>query len=347
MKYKIYNTKSIENDNLLKQLEKEAEKKAQSLDKYFKRYDKQDLILEIYVKQTGSYLYRISLNINLRSGTINIIEKDKDILKAFNRAFKKLKDTVKEKIKLERKEHLYKRKNRKIQNYATFVEDLKDYSAEQNFELFKELLDKNLRRIKYYLKNNLKIATLQNINKANWKVNDLIEEYMLLIYENIDKAPADKDKFYLWLFKMADKLLYEKFDETQVDFISIEEMIAGEYADMEETFTADAEGELRTIDEFEEEDISYSVNIYHPEDIFAGDDEMIEYAGENFSEMEFNEKVNLLLAKKRLLERSIYHLYYIEGFDFEQIAWIKDISPKEVAEIIDNITGEIRKELKK
>ncbi len=346
MKYKIYNTKNIENENLLQQLENEVEKKAQSLDKYFKRYGKQDLMLEIYVKQTASYLYRISLNINLKSETINTVEKDKDLLKAFNRAFKKLKDTVKEKMKLERKEHLYKRKNRKIQNYAAFVEDLKDYGAEQNFELFKELLDKNLRRIKYYLKNNLKIATLQNINQANWKINDLIEEYMLLIYENIHRAPADKDKFYLWLFKMADKLLYEKFDETQIDFLSIEEMIAGEYANMEETFTADAEGELRTIDEFEEEDISYSVNIYHPEDILSGDDETAEYALENLSEMEFNEKVNLLLARKRLLERSVYHLYHIEGFDFEQIAWIKDITPKEVAEIIDGITGELRKELK-
>ncbi len=146
---------------------------------------------------------------------------------------------------------------------------------------------------------------------------------------------------------MADKLLEEKFDETKIDFISIENMIAGEYTLMEETFSADAEGELRTIDEFMEEDISYNVNFYHPEDIFEGDTEFIELSNEQFSEQEFNEQVNLHLASKQLLERSIYHLYYIEGFDFEQIAWFKDILPKEVAEIIEKITGEIKIMLKK
>ena len=347
MKYKIYNLKSLQNEALEEKFTKEVEQRIETLKKYFKRYDKKDLILEVFIKPTSSYLYRVSINLNLKSETVNITEKDKDPLKAFVAAYKKLKTTVKEKIRLERKEHLYKRKNRKIKNVSNFVEDLKEYSASKEFELFKEILDKNLRRIKYYLKNNLKVANLLKSNRGNWKLEQLIEEYILLIYENIDKAPVEKDKFYMWLFKMADKLLEEKFDETSIDFISIEDMIAGEYALMEETFSADAEGELRTIDEFMEEDISYNVNFYHPEDIFEGDTEFIELSNEKFSEQEFNEQVNLHLASKPLLERSIYHLYYIEGFDFEQIAWIKDISPKEVAEIIENITGEIKAKLKK
>jgi ribosome-associated translation inhibitor RaiA/DNA-directed RNA polymerase specialized sigma24 family protein len=346
MKYKIYNLKSLGNESLEKSFISEVEKRIESLKNYFKRYDKKDLVVEIFIKPTSSYLYRISVNINLKSEIVNITEKDKDPIKAFITAYKKLKNTVKEKIKLERKEHLYKRKNRKIKNAANFVEDLKEYSAAKEFDLFKEILDKNLRRIKFYLKHNLKIANLNNTNKGNWKIAQLLDEYILLIYENIDKAPAEKDKFYLWLFKMADKLLQEKFDETLVDFVSIEDLIANEYEQMEETFSADAEGELRTLDEFREEDISYNVNFYHPEDIFEGDIDFIELSNDNFSEREFNENVNLHLASKPLLERSVYYLYFIEGFDVEQIAWIKEITAEEVAKIIEETTGEIKAKLK-
>ncbi len=195
MKYKIYNLKSLQSEALEEKFTKEVEQRIETLKKYFKRYDKKDLILEVFIKPTSSYLYRVSINLNLKSETVNIAEKDKDPLKAFIAAYKKLKTIVKEKIRLERKEHLYKRKNRKIKNVSNFIEDLKEYSAEKEFELFKEILDKNLRRIKYYLKNNLKVANLLKSNRGNWKLEQLIEEYILLIYENIDKAPVKKINF--------------------------------------------------------------------------------------------------------------------------------------------------------
>jgi len=147
MDYKIYNKDIIESTAEREQLEKKVALYAKNLARYFKRYE-YPVVLECYIKKDNKR-WKITLKIPLRERTIVAEEKDFKLMQALKSAYTTLKREVKKAKELERKDYLYKRKNRVRKKLYELVNELFLVRADE--KEFKKKLHDSLQEVNEYI----------------------------------------------------------------------------------------------------------------------------------------------------------------------------------------------------
>ncbi len=106
----IKNIKEVE-ESYRNEIKNICEEKIEFYQNLFKKYDK-NLTVELIFNKSSS-TYSVSVSIDLKSKKILLAEEDKNVIKAIQKLCKEFKKAVKRQYELEKKEYLYKRKNRK------------------------------------------------------------------------------------------------------------------------------------------------------------------------------------------------------------------------------------------
>ena len=171
----------IENLNLLPEQTQEPfreyiEKKKSGIERFFKRY-KKPITLEIHISELKNNHYSISFLIQMKESPVYVRETGSQPIDLATQLFQKIKRTVARQLKKERKEYLYKRKNRHISSISDYTEELEEIRSTKDQESFNQLLKRILPNIKDYVNRRVKMAELQRlIERREYKEDDLVDE---------------------------------------------------------------------------------------------------------------------------------------------------------------------------
>jgi DNA-directed RNA polymerase specialized sigma24 family protein len=147
----------------------------------------------------------------------------------------------------------------------------------------------------------------------------------------------------------VDAFLAEKFMELEFEkqhFQRLENIVDAEYASMEEAFTADAEEEIIPIEESDE----YYTRVgerFLAHDLFIGDDEqtILDDITLKLDSDKIHRLIEMELAKLPLAKRTILDLYLIHQMTVDEIASIRQLSPARVENLIQEVSGDLKKKL--
>ena len=302
MDYKIYNKEVIESVAEQKQLEKKISLYANNLTRYFKRYD-YPVELECYVKKDNKR-WKITLKIPLRERTVVAEAKDFKLLQALKSAYVTLKREIKKAKELERKDYLYKRKNRVRKKLSDLVYELAAVRSDE--KEFKKKLDASLHEINEYTFRRIEQelqGTLQEKDK-----HKLSREFYDRIYNNFPAEQLSPKDFNVWIYKQAEDFVNAKLNDKNLS-------VAKDAAETDEFLKYE-------IDRF------VSVDNQSDETINKEDKELAEV---------MSEALRGLSTK----ERAVLELSMNENLETEEVSKILGISEEKVKAVIDKVSGRI------
>ena len=227
---------------------------------------------------------------------------------------------------------------------------LQQLKKEKNRIAFDSLMEKVLPTVKQYINRQLK-ASIKNktLPEGKYKVEDFTDELYIEAYENIQDF-TEKKQLRLWLFSHADIILEDTIIEEEFDslfFKNIDDFSKEEWDAMEEQFTKDGDGDLIMLEELD--DLSYSKQDYTLADVFIEDNEenLIENLNAEMTKKEIQQQVESILFLLPFHIRTIFELSVNLEFDSEEVADIKNMTARDVEEILAKAKNIIRSSLLK
>lgn len=349
LRHVIRNHRKLLSDSAAQSFETLIEKRVQRLKRLLQNYHK-PVTLEFHLSYDGR-LYHLAASLNLRSKHIYVRESAHKPAEMIPALFKRLRQNIIEVLRRERKDHVYKRKERHLTGVAEYVHELDSYFEQKQQELFTNLIKTNVQNIRNYIRRRVQFAEYTGaVEKGSVSVEDLIQELCERLYLRYAAHPLDPEQFMRWIYTEADAMLAERLQEEEFErqlILPLEEIIAQREIDTD-SFSIDAEGELVPFDEFD--DPSYTHNTYQTTDIFE-DIAVAESIEDQLDERPKSESIHSLVSKElaRLPEykRSIFDLHVLEDLAIEDIAVIKNTSPKVVQQTIDEVRDKIQKAIRK
>ncbi|KGL64279.1 RNA polymerase sigma factor [Polaribacter sp. Hel1_85] len=219
---------------------------------------------------------------------------------------------------------------------------------EKNQYSFNQLVLKILPELRKYVNQRLNIAIKKGrFSKEKYKADDIIDELFITIYDNIEEV-EDESKFYVWLFKKANKLLDDVIVEEEFNelfFKNIDDFSKPEWDEMQEEFSTDGDGDLVMIEELD--DLSYNHNDYSLNQVFVEDNEksLSEKLDKDLSEDKVNEHIELVLHNMPSSMRTAFYLYTNQKLKIEEIAEIQKRTIHEVEKLLDDAKKVIQRSL--
>ncbi|WP_428741021.1 sigma-70 family RNA polymerase sigma factor [Tenacibaculum sp.] len=229
---------------------------------------------------------------------------------------------------------------------AQIFPDLLKSKEKGDKEIFNKLILKILPGIRKYVKQRLVAAIKKgHFHKNKYKPDDFVDQLFIEVYEHIEEVKKAKD-FYLWLFQKTDQLLENIIEEEEFDdlfFRNIDDYSKPEWDEMEEKFSADAEGDLLMMDELD--DSSFHKNDYTLNHVFVEDEEQgyIDKLDEELSEAKTQKHMQMILHKLPLHMQSVFELYSKYSFNVDEISVIKGITIQEANQLIEDARNKLRK----
>ncbi|CAM1359907.1 conserved hypothetical protein [Tenacibaculum sediminilitoris] len=229
---------------------------------------------------------------------------------------------------------------------AQIFPDLLKSKEKKDKETFNKLILKVLPSIRKYVKQRLVAAIKKgHFSKNKYKPDDFVDQLFIEVYEHIEEVKKAED-FYLWLFRKTNQLLENIIEEEEFDelfFKNIDDYSKLEWDEMEEKFSADAEGDLLMMDELD--DSSFHKNDYTLNHVFVEDDEQnyIDKLDKELSDAKTQKHMQMILHKFPLHMQSVFELYSKYNFNVDEISIIKGITQKEVNRLIEETRNELRK----
>jgi RNA polymerase sigma factor (sigma-70 family) len=219
-------------------------------------------------------------------------------------------------------------------------DDLRRTVAEKKKVEFFQQSTPLLDSLKSYIKRRLRVAYLeQQIQTPVYTTGDILDQVLLRAYTNYEHKPSNLT-LEQWFYRIANEVL-ENYLHRQASRDarrrSLEDLTQAELRTLEESITADAEGEVmlpEDLDDSElpEQDFTPPVSNETPE-----------------QELEKKERVlQILSALSRVPERDriVFELFAIEGFSKEEVARIMEISPEEVERTVRTVRTGVLQELR-
>ena len=201
---------------------------------------------------------------------------------------------------------------------------------EFNKTIFKLLPDVNgyiARRLSAAVRN----GTLPS---GKYRVEDFTDELYVMAFDKISEV--EDEKYLLpWLFEKADALLERTVTaekQSEIFFDNIDNYTIEEWKQMQADFSAEGDGDLMLLEEFENP--SYPNYKYILSDTFIGEDpesEWLEGLSEELSANDIHQHIDMVLHKLPAPMRSVYDLAVNQRFKPYEIAKIKRISVYQVA----------------
>lgn len=337
MRYIIHNKNLIGDLEQQNSFEKKISTKINLLKRVLSNYRK-NLLLEVYVSKVNSHSYKVSLSLKLKSKLLFLEEKGSNILTLANNLLEKLRNVTKQQIVKEKKEHLYKRKQRKTESFSEYAHHLDSYYAEKENEQFKHLIKKLLPSLHSYILRYLQ--THGHDIKLRFSVQEIVDEVYIHLFERFNERPITSDDLSSWIYNITREYLEKHLMENSIEKeqLDISKLAEAELKTMEEKITTDAEGEIILLEELD--DISYNYDHYGPE-------VLSENAFVDYPEMDpISEDIQNALDCCNETERMIFEMFWIDELSEKEIGKSLGIGKKQIIEIIKNVTQRIESQIK-
>jgi len=348
MKYKIYHDSIIKQDDERKNFKNLIQKQASRLDHFSSGYPK-ELILNLHFNRAAKDVYMITAVIRLKHRTLIVKQSGDNIESIVYALFDRLKLALNKQLHKQRNEHSRHAKNIRIRSFSENLPELIELKNEESDDLLKDILKLLLNDIAKYTHRRLKTAEMtSSVKRGMFKTQDLLDEIYLVIYERLEEIPTDEDGILVWLHRIVDEYLAEKFQELEFEnehFVSIENILEAEYQSLEEEYTIDADYTIvpvEELDEYQDPHPFYSVNQleYRVDEHDLLDDLILK-----MNEKDLHAMIEKELMKFPVLKRTIMDLYLLEQMTAEEIANIKGISVSEVVAVINDVICHLKKKL--
>lgn len=348
MRHTIYNDSIITQDDERKKFKNLVKKQASRLDHLGSGYPK-ELVLNLYLSRVPKDNYLVTAVIRLKHRTLIVKQSGENIESIVYQLFDRLKLTLSKQLHKLRDEHSRHAKNIRIRSFSENLPELIEMKHEDSDALLKDLLKLLLNDIAKYTHRRLKTAErTASVKKGMFKTPELLDEMYLLVYEHLEEVPADENEILVWLHRLVDAYLAEKFQEQEFEnehFDSINTVLENEFEAMEEAYTIDADYDivpLEELDEYETPHSFYSVNQleYGVDEHYVRDDLILKINNQDIHDLIEKELMKLPVKK-----RTVMDLYLLEQLTPGEIADIKNISIEEVEKIIRESTAQLKKKL--
>lgn len=348
MEYVIHRKHLIEPEHQQHFFEREVQKKVKLLERFLAAYRKHPR-LEVFVSRPANEQYKVAVSLPMKSKQLYLEHEHESAILGVNEALDRLRKAVKEQLKLERKEHLVKRRKRQRESIGEQLAQLEAKFLAKDLEAFKHQCIQLLPSVKEYLERRIKTAELGGYLK-NKRISseELSDEVLVKAFEKFAEKPGPEE-FVNWIYRIAEEVIASVLKEQELERTkqaSIEQIVQQEYKSLEEKFTTGAEGDRMMMEELD--DPSYQVPFYDAQTILAdaATDEQLDTILEKYGPRSFHEAVTKILATRPVVERAVYDLYWLQHFTVEEIAAIKNLVPKEVEEMISNLNKLVLQKLK-
>ncbi len=332
---------------------------AKRLERVLKGYSK-PLHLDVHVSKVGRNSWRVAYSLNMKNGQILYAsEKADDVLAAAEKLEDKFVRLVRKHRAEERHEALRRRWQRKLESLIAATPYLDTYKEEGEREAFVQLLSRFLPEVTAYVRRRLRMAEAAGlVPKGMFRAEGLADEVWIRAWDRYGEEPLTEQNFKVWIYRLAEEVLDETLEEAkkekELHTVSIEEWTAREMKEMEEHFSADADGDLVLIEELD--DISYHLDEYDTDDfelVDAEEEELIKKIEEEAAEdnipidRKVRRRIKMALARLPMRDRSIFDLHVLQGLTVEEIAQVKRLEVAEVENIIASVRQRVKQALLK
>ena len=331
MEYIIHHLELIEPPTQRSFFEDEVRKKISRIEKVLRQYRK-EVLLELFLKKEGN-LFVITASLALLEKILTVEEEGFKPVAVINFVFDTLKNLVARQLQVERKEHLYKRKN-KVNN---FLENTTTSPAEQekpDKKSFAQFIQKIFPEIEQYIKNEIrrKPVLARLTRKRMVEMDEIVDKIYLHLYTELEKKPDIGEKLVLWAFSLAGRKINELDEKYALKkLVSTEPLTNEEMRQMEEELTANADTEPVLAEDVDEN--SFGLNGFDLPEILA--DAGIEEDIINKTELDDKENdINRILQQLPGGQRSIFELYYLYRFSIPEIGQINNMRIGKVDELL-------------
>lgn len=347
MEYKIFNN-CINDESERIACEELIEKQANRLER-FVMGDSKNLLLNIFLNKTGKEKYNFSAIIHLKQGTVLVKQSGDHPEAIIHSLFDRLKPALSKRLHKYRNESRRHHRKLRMMSFNESLEELIGLKEDGSEELLKDLLKVLLNDLARYIRRRLRAAEMTTaISQGKIKMQELLDEIYLIVHDRLGEIPHDEIESKVWLFRVADEYLADKFEELEFEnehFASLEKFVEKEYQSLEQGFSVDAEFEivpLEELDEYEDSRNVFSVNDFqfYKEDLDLQDEIAL-----HLDKDAIHDIVDKELVKLPVLKRTIMELYLVEQMTVREIAGIKGISETAVEAVIREVNSHLKKKL--
>jgi DNA-directed RNA polymerase specialized sigma24 family protein len=348
MNYLIHNLESVFSDKEQERTRIRVKEHIQRIGQVINNHSR-PVVMDFYFSWEDKTSFMVSSIINLNGDIIYIREKGHEIESCLESLFNRIKLTIVKKNYRKRKATSLELKEQKLSGFKEYMPDLQEMKKNRDQDIFNRMLNNLLKELADYIKRRIKAAEMTTaIKRRKYKVQELLDELYLMIYERIEDMPDEAEDMNNWLYHLADELLLKLFREVEFEkthFNDLEKIVESEYRLLEEKYTVDAEEEIIPIEELDEYDrIS---DWYSADDLIFGDDEssLLDEITLRLNQKEIHLLIEKELAKLPLNKRTIMDQYLINQMSVEEIAEMKGITPLEVDSVIKEVNKDLVKKL--
>ncbi len=347
MEYRIYNDSCIKDRSERTRSKKLIDKQVNRLDRFVT--DDKASVLNIYFNRPSKGKYHVTAIIKLKMGTVLLKQSGGNIEAVIYKLFDRLKLALSKRLHKYHNEDVRRKRNIRQRSFNDSLPELIELKDDDSDLLLKDMLKVLLNDLAKYVRRRLKAAEMTSaLNRGKFKLQELLNDIYIIVYNNLDEIPRGDVESTLWLYRVTDKYLSDKFQELEFEmenFDRIENFVEKEYRSLEEEYTVDAEFEiipLEELDEYERHQKVYSVNDlqYSSDDEFLLDDLTL-----RLDEKVIHEIIEKELAKLPVFKRTIMDLYLIDQMTIQEISRIKDVSEDAVEAVIREVNNLLKSKL--
>jgi RNA polymerase sigma factor (sigma-70 family) len=233
--------------------------------------------------------------------------------------------------------------------YKDHIDGLNKAKSVKNRHHFKSSINRILPDLSNYIARRLNIAHSTGlIDKRGVSPEEIIDMVYLKLYDNYDLFRGSFSDLETWTYQAVDEVLEDQLNEKAFErenLVYLQKLEDLELSGLEEKFTADAEGELIMIEDFD--DVSYTRKLYDPVEFLEDRETLksIESILSEFDKVQLHKEIQKYLLTLPEEERTIFDLFWIVGLPMNQIARIRNISIAETEEALKRAGAHIRKKL--
>jgi RNA polymerase sigma factor (sigma-70 family) len=231
------------------------------------------------------------------------------------------------------------------------AKQLKQHKSKGEKREFLKLLNDFIPHFRKIINHKLRQMEIKGDVPVNmYSAQEIVDEIYLKIFNDYKDEFQDENRLKVVMYTYARDILNSLKEKHRGIDISVEDMVKKELEELEEDFTADAEGEIVMLDDLD--DISYHQKEYSVNDniLLIAPEQVNEIAGiYNLQEGNLTEEQTKRIGKtySRLpeLSMSVFDHYVFAKLTFEQIAEIHRISVEKVTQMLNVIKKRFEKVL--
>jgi len=205
-------------------------------------------VVDLYFSKGDPYGLMVSAIINLHGDIIFLKQQGHDLQSTLGALSDSMQLAIVKRNYRNKKNNSLEFKEQQLLALKEYLSDLQEMKKNRTQDVFNQLLKKLLKEVARYIRRRIKAAEMTTaIKRGKFKVQELLDELYLRVYERAEDIPESPSDINHWLYQLADELLQELFQEIEFEkshFENLEKMVESEYRMQEERYTMDGKKKL-------------------------------------------------------------------------------------------------------